>query len=402
MPHTSKSFPINTVPSKFSPSCYVCKGSHYLSRCEQFLRLSHTDRFVKVKSLGLCLNCLSNKHHVQDCKGSSCRKCARRHHTLLHDSDSLTPTATNDQRRQAEPNSGNRSNPVASTSSTNALVGTVSMSLPQTKQYILYTAVGLVEDENGNSLDCRILLDCGSIHNLVATHVVNALRLRKQTANVSIDGVSGTPQLIKSKVAVRIRSTVNTDFSMNVEFLVMKKVTTDLPIRSFPIDLERIPADVVLVDPMFNRSRRIDMLLGIQVFNELFTGQSFSLADDHTFWCKETCFGWVVGGAVSEQIERSESKNFYGAVTNETLSEQISRFWEMEVFSEPRRLTQEERAAEQSFRETCRRLPDGRYEVGLPTRASVQDLGDSQTMALRRFVQMERRLVHDANLRDQF
>ncbi|XP_055522442.1 uncharacterized protein LOC129716631 [Wyeomyia smithii] len=161
-------------------------------------------------------------------------------------------------------------------------------------------AVVQIKDEYGNSTQCRILLDCGSMHNLISTSIVNALRLRKFSTNISIEGVSGTPKLIKNMVGARIRSISNKNVSMNLNFLVMKRVTSHLPIRSFPIDPGRIPVDVQLADPQFNRSRRIDMLLGIQAFNELFTGQSFSLTDDGSFRCKETVFGWVVGGAVSQ------------------------------------------------------------------------------------------------------
>nr|XP_029712557.1 uncharacterized protein LOC109410910 [Aedes albopictus] len=172
--------------------------------------------------------------------------------------------------------------------------------------------------------------------------------------------------------------------------------------KSFQIDSDQIPADVALADPSFNRSRRIDMLLGIQVFNELFTGQSFSLTDDHTFWCKETIFGWVVGGAVSEQGAEQSSSNMCGVVTNEALSEQMSRFWETEAIPEPRKLTEDELSAERSFQETCRRLSDGRYEVGLPLKNSIDQLGESETMALRRFVQVERRLIHNPNVYEQY
>ncbi|XP_058449083.1 uncharacterized protein LOC131429050 [Malaya genurostris] len=391
----SKSFSINTVSNKTATiaTCFLCKGTHYLSRCEQFLQMPPSDRFIRVKGFGLCLNCFSNKHMVADCKSSSCRKCARRHHTTLHETEPMPSTLTN---------STNRANSTTTTTSTNTIIATVSSSILKTKQIILYTAVGLVEDEYGNSVDCRILLDCGSMHNLITTHVVNTLRLRMVKADCHIEGVSGTPQFIKNKVGATIRSTVDKDVSMKFQFLVMKRITTDLPIRSFSVDSERIPADVVLADPMFNRSRRIDMLLGIQVFNELFTGQCFSLTDDRTFWCKETIFGWVVGGSVDEQEERRSCTKFCGVVTNEALSEQISRFWEIEPIPEARKLTQDERAAEQNFEDTYRRLPDGRYEVCLPKKVNIQNLGNSEEMALRRFVQTERRLTHDSSLREQY
>ncbi|KAL1380052.1 hypothetical protein pipiens_000475, partial [Culex pipiens pipiens] len=115
---------------------------------------------------------------------------------------------------------------------------------------------------------------------------------------------------------------------------MMKKITTDIPIETFDVDPERFPAGVHLADPLFNRSRRIDILLGIQTFNDLFTGASFPLADDRTLWCKETTFGWVVGGAVTERRADETSTSTCGVVTNEMLSEQIKQFWDSEAVPE--------------------------------------------------------------------
>nr|XP_029711525.1 uncharacterized protein LOC115256725 [Aedes albopictus] len=402
--HVVRTFPENAYtqkPSFGNVTCFVCKGTHFLNRCDQFLNLAPNDRFAKIKSLGICLNCFSNKHYVHECKGSSCRKCGRRHHTLLHESDSNSSSSVRDVRQPPDSHPIQRSSTAPTPSSINSAISPVSPSTTRSHQYVLYTAVGLVEDAHGNSIECRILLDCGSMHNLIAARLVNVLKLPKTNANVNILGVTGSPQLIKDKVRATIRSTL-AKASFNLEFLVMKKVTTDLPMKSFQINSDQIPADVALADPSFNRSRRIDMLLGIQVFNELFTGQSFSLTDDHTFWCKETIFGWVVGGAVSEQGAEQSSSNMCGVVTNEALSEQMSRFWETEAIPEPRKLTEDELSAERSFQETCRRLPDGRYEVGLPLKNSIDQLGESETMALRRFVQVERRLIHNPNVYEQY
>ncbi|XP_062533848.1 uncharacterized protein LOC134202877 [Armigeres subalbatus] len=182
-----------------------------------------------------------------------------------------------------------------------------------------------------------------------------------------------------------------------------KRILVDKHIAQlFQVDIDRIPANMSLADPSFNRSRRIDMLLGIQIFNELFTGQTYLIPDDHMFWCKETIFGWVFGGAVNEQEAEQSSSNICAVVTNEALSEQIAKFWEAESIPESRHLTEDEQAAERSFKETCRRLPNGRYEVGLPVKNDIAELGDSESMALRRFVQVERRLIFNPTVYDQY
>ncbi|XP_039436592.1 uncharacterized protein LOC120418326 [Culex pipiens pallens] len=397
-PRQSKAFPIQTAPSRSRSSnsnvkCFVCKGAHYLNKCGQFLTLSASDRSAKIKELGLCLNCFSNKHYLRECRSSSCRTCGGRHHTLLH----LPHTAPTSN----VPNQEQAPTPSQSMSSSNSVVGCDTSSIPSAKQFVLYTAVGVVEDAYGNSIKCRILLDCGSMHNIISSRIVNMLKLPKVKANVCVAGVSGAQQLIKSKVAARIRSTTNPDCLYELEFLMMKKITTDIPIETFDVDPERFPAGVHLADPLFNRSRRIDILLGIQTFNDLFTGASFPLADDRTLWCKETTFGWVVGGATERRADETSTRTC-GVVTNEMLSEQIKQFWDSEAVPETRALTADERAAEQSYSDTCRRLRDGRYEVGLPVKESIRELGDSRAMALSRFVQMERRMHRDENLREQY
>lgn len=70
--------------------CLHCKGDHQIYQCKTFKELSVTDHLNKVKFLKLCLNCLRGKHFARDCSSSGCKKCSKKHNTLLHeDRDSL-------------------------------------------------------------------------------------------------------------------------------------------------------------------------------------------------------------------------------------------------------------------------------------------------------------------------
>ncbi|XP_053698904.1 uncharacterized protein LOC128745859 [Sabethes cyaneus] len=89
-------------------------------------------------------------------------------------------------------------------------------------------------------------------------------------------------------------------------------------------------------------------------------------------------------------------------VTLEDLHSSIQRFWEVEeVEAVPQTCTEEEEC-EQHFQATHRRDTTGRYIVQLPLRNSVSELGDSRTIALRRFYATERRLSKDPDLRKQY
>ncbi|XP_026331312.1 uncharacterized protein LOC113238692, partial [Hyposmocoma kahamanoa] len=65
--------------------CAMCHENHYIYYCKQFGLMTPKQRQDFVQNNKLCFNCLSPTHSVLKCRQSlSCRKCARRHHTLLH------------------------------------------------------------------------------------------------------------------------------------------------------------------------------------------------------------------------------------------------------------------------------------------------------------------------------
>ncbi|XP_076301683.1 uncharacterized protein LOC143219699 [Lasioglossum baleicum] len=69
--------------------CQLCSNSHNIQNCERFLSLSVNDRFKVAKDAKLCINCLRAGHSCNKCYGGSCRKCQRKHHTLLHRSEDV-------------------------------------------------------------------------------------------------------------------------------------------------------------------------------------------------------------------------------------------------------------------------------------------------------------------------
>lgn len=81
--------------SSFSVSKRACpfcsKSDHTISRCSRFKEMDVSQRFENVKRLGLCLNCLSKGHHVNNCSSSfKCKSCSRLHHSMLHRSQSAS------------------------------------------------------------------------------------------------------------------------------------------------------------------------------------------------------------------------------------------------------------------------------------------------------------------------
>ena len=82
--HNGK-FRINSYSSTHNIVCIKCKGSHYMQKCDDFLKRNATERVMLVKTLKLCMNCLRKGHVVKDCKSSKCKNCTKSHNTLLHE-----------------------------------------------------------------------------------------------------------------------------------------------------------------------------------------------------------------------------------------------------------------------------------------------------------------------------
>ena len=54
--------------SNCSPACLYCNGPHYLYACENRTKLSVKDRYMFLKTKGLCCGCLENEHMKTLCR----------------------------------------------------------------------------------------------------------------------------------------------------------------------------------------------------------------------------------------------------------------------------------------------------------------------------------------------
>ncbi|XP_074100581.1 uncharacterized protein LOC141528435 [Cotesia typhae] len=79
-----------------SVTCPVCDENHRLFTCDKFRELRVEDRRKAVSNAQLCFNCFGKNHAVKSCHSKgTCRKCSKRHNTLLYleitDNSSVTP-----------------------------------------------------------------------------------------------------------------------------------------------------------------------------------------------------------------------------------------------------------------------------------------------------------------------
>nr|XP_029716551.1 uncharacterized protein LOC115259895 [Aedes albopictus] len=353
-PSSNRPFAATATRERSKISCFLCRQNHYINQCEEFLKLSPPQRIEKAKSLNLCFNCLSNNHSAAQCTRSLCRSCQKKHHTLLHLESKQSLAVVPSETIPPEQPKTQRERPSTEPSVSNTIVSQACRAFP-------------------------------------IRHCIQRLGLKKIKGSAQITGVCGNTSSIQYKVRTVIRSTTS-NYETEIECLVTKKITADLPIEGFDTTSLMIPNNLTLADPSFNVPNRIDVLIGADVYMSILESNRVPLHNGSPVM-QETLFGWVIGGRVEAK------KPLVSAfVSNENLDLLLRSFWDTESCGIETGFTTEEDQAEQHFVETHRRQEDGRYMVELPFKKGCPDLGDSKQMALKRLQALDRRLMRNWNL----
>ncbi|XP_063901218.1 uncharacterized protein LOC135120827 [Zophobas morio] len=357
--------------------CLYCKEMHNIYNCPNFLNLSIEQRINEIKKRKLCLNCLKGGHKLMSCNSSNCKKCNKRHNSLLHINERETSTS-----------------PEPSTSSLNSVSSHCAQIL--NKNITLSTAMINVCDEHGKLVQFRILLDNGSVSNFITERAVKQLGLKNvQTINLSLIGIGCSSSVINKTVSARISSIIN-NFNAKLEFLIVSEITGNIPSTSFS-PINDIPINIKLADPLYNESKPVDILIGNEIFWDLMCVGQIRLSKQGPV-LQKTQLGWIIGGVVGCFNNQKTSSCH---VTNHSLEQEVKRFWEIEQYSEDQP-PEINNICEKYFLEGSKRLENGRFSVKLPFVTNPPDIGESRNKALRLFYNLERRLHKDPHLFKQY
>ncbi|XP_077266386.1 uncharacterized protein LOC143899738 [Temnothorax americanus] len=373
-------------------SCPLCKENHQLYHCEEFLKLTVEDRIKNAKKAHLCINCLrSTTHQSKLCKSSACRKCSKKHNTLLH-------MSTTD---NADQSLSNTRTPPDKTTDTPLPVSTQCISSYHPLNVLLSTAIVNIYDSNNKPLSCRALLDSGSQMNFITQEFADKLQLKERFLEMSVSGVMQGVFRAKSFVNIRVKSRFN-NFSENIDCVILPKITQHLPQHSLSIQSFTIPKNIKLADPNFNVPSSIDMLIGAELFWRIICAGQIKQSKNLPI-LQKTHFGWVVSGCTAiDMAGQTPSVNLHLTVSND-LSQELNRFWEVDHNISSHTLTSEERTCKELFLKGLRRNSEGRFIVKLPIKQDMLDkLGNSKDIALRRFKALEARLITQPDMYSEY
>ena len=380
----------NSYLTTSGKQCLYCHDNHTLYNCTSFVHASDKQKQEFVRKHKLCFNCLRVNHKFQECRSSNCKKCGKRHNTLLHiESKPVKESSTAGNSVSARLVNNNNTIP--------AQASYCSFKNKQISQVMLSTAIVSVRDSSGNIHKCRALIDNGSQSHFVTERLVQKLKLRKDRHCVPIHGINNSTGETKYCVNIQLSSVV-TDFTVNVNCLILPRITGNIPEVFLDTSTWNLPQDVQLADPTFNQPGEIELLLGAELFFRLLLPQQRTKPGNYPI-LQNTKLGWILAGNIPNQLQTSVTSCF--AQTNDNLEQQLRKFWELEDV-EVKLPTKEEQACVTHFCENTTRDSSGKFIVRLPFKEDAHELGDSHQLALIQLHQVERRLQRNPELREEY
>ncbi|XP_025190382.1 uncharacterized protein LOC112590978 [Melanaphis sacchari] len=182
------------------------------------------------------------------------------------------------------------------------------------------------------------------------------------------------------------------DFKTNVKFYSLQIIVSALPSQILIRGNLKMPHNMQnqLANPNFHIPSPIDVLLGADKFFDILYGEKYPLLNLASLI--RTMLGWIVTDKISIVSTSNTLPNFM--IHNQSA---LSFFK-----SKPNQRFLEEFKAEEHFQSTFSRNYSGRFVVMLPMAQDPKGLGDSLDMAQKRFLNLERRLLKDKILTDQY
>lgn len=404
---------VATTSNNSYNKCSVCQDtSHKIFYCPQLLKMTVKGRAEVVKKNKLCFNCLKPECHSFKCTSRACLRCNNKHNTLLHiENYKSNANKQNNKGEESDSSSQEQENKISvqakTTNNSNEEINESIVncaSVIHQPHVLLWTAKVHVKDTNGKLQVFRALLDNRSQSNFVTQQCISDLGLTATSRITKVSGVSALSSCSEAVITLQIMSRTST-FKQNLEFLVMKKITNDLPTSSIPVQGIKLPSGLTLADPEYYKSNKVVMLIGSECFSNLLQRGLIKLGN-HRPTLHETALGWVVAGQLNVNYNTQNTASYLCTNSNcqatETINQAITKFWRVEEFKTDRLSTDEDIQCEQMYSATTSRNQYGRYIVKLPLRSDPSVLGDSFQEALRRFRQIEKRLQKDVVLQTNY
>ncbi|XP_018575288.1 uncharacterized protein LOC108914070 [Anoplophora glabripennis] len=192
-----------------------------------------------------------------------------------------------------------------------------------------------------------------------------------------------------------IYSNVDSSRRIKIQCAILKDITCQLPQINIDVQKLNIPDGIQLADPEFGTPGDIDMLIGADCYYNLLSDGIIYLGKRLPV-LQNTNLGWLVAGNVPNYCISNNSQSFANNL--------LTKFWTVEEIPQKSSLSDEDEAAENNFIATTKVLEDGRFQVNMPLKTPTehQKLGDSFSIAKKRFSMLEKRFQNNPKLFSEY
>ncbi|KYN22018.1 hypothetical protein ALC57_05597 [Trachymyrmex cornetzi] len=191
-------------------------------------------------------------------------------------------------------------------------------------------------------------------------------------------------------------------FNMDIEYVILPKITQNLPLVEVCVTNLDIPKDIKLADPHFNTPSKIDMLIGAEKFWELIGTGQIRLGKYKPV-LQESSLGWLISGPISLSQSNKGSSTSCHLSTIDELNQSVKRFWEIEDYTNAKNTDAEEEYCERLFKASYKRTTEGRFVVKLPVKEKILPLlENSRKVAVNRFLALERKFARQPEFKAEY
>ncbi|XP_076665012.1 uncharacterized protein LOC143367261 [Andrena cerasifolii] len=226
---------------------------------------------------------------------------------------------------------------------------------------LLATALVRVATVTGEGITVRALIDPCSEVSLIGESIAQLLKLPRTPTNIPVIGVAKCKTYSKGSVTLTVSHRKDKSVNLAVQALVLPRLSSYQP---SPAQLSTsMPhlKDLELADPEFLSCRKVDLLLGAEVYSQIIL-EGLKHGPPRTPVAQATTLGWILTGPITDrgQIARANTAVTLQCSTETDISELLQRFWAIEEVSTPfTSLNEDEKACEEHFAQTHTRDDSG-------------------------------------------
>lgn len=141
-----------------------------------------------------------------------------------------------------------------------------------------------------------------------------------------------------------------------INALIMNKISQKLPLKIFDKNEKWVHINKLqLADPDYNIPANIDILLGGDIWNEIVMPGIRKKRGSPV--AQRTKLGWILNGKIAKPNDTIACFTTITDVIDDSIEEQLKKFWQIEEISEKKELSDEERSCTEFYEKTTIRNP---------------------------------------------